>query len=142
MSVNKVLSNQETTLKILSQSVRYQSVRDQSVHSSSQPLPSQSVYKKIAAPIMTAWNTVLSKENKNWVNPFGNFTKPCFVCKYYGHSFQECPNIVPKYRGACVRCWISDHQSTRCRRTVRDPPFKDGFCPRADLLKILHELCK
>ncbi|RIA87715.1 hypothetical protein C1645_739900 [Glomus cerebriforme] len=84
----------------------------------------------------TAENVVLNKHT-NWFVPTRPQQKPCFVCHYYGHIFENCPNIHSNAYNRCIRCWQHDHTFQNCQlpkeQTVR-PPFKNNFLYPNELL--------
>src|SRR5215469_16115722 len=49
----------------------------------------------------------LSSTNSPW--PTSVFPEPCLICKYYGHSFKGCVNIVKERKGSCLRCFKFGH---------------------------------
>ena len=63
----------------------------------------------------------ISMANRNFLIPFKVFKESCRACNYFGHSFKNCPNIRPEFRGDnfCLNCWDRGHQSINCERDSR-----------------------
>ncbi|RIA95671.1 hypothetical protein C1645_756997 [Glomus cerebriforme] len=84
----------------------------------------------------TAKNVALDKHT-NWFVPTYSQQKPCYVCHYFGHFFENCPNIHFTAYSKCIRCWQPDHTSQNCSlsrdQSVR-PPFKSNFLYPNELL--------
>jgi hypothetical protein len=66
----------------------------------------------------------LSVTNSPWKT---HYNESCFICKYFGHGIQTCPNILSEYKGACIRCFQGGHFTDSCTNTQREPPMKQGF---------------
>ncbi|GES86137.1 hypothetical protein GLOIN_2v1883110 [Rhizophagus clarus] len=92
--------------------------------------------------ICTSEGIALSSRT-NWIAPIGSYKDPCYLCEYYGHGFNTCPNIQQNYWGRCCRCWVSPHESKDChlRRGEKVPiPFKKNFLKQADLIKFFGRI--
>src|SRR5687768_11979372 len=57
-------------------------------------------------------NVKIAKSSGNWLVPYSHFRESCHCCGYFGHSFKVCPNIIPQFRGACLKCWQFGHESS------------------------------
>src|SRR6266487_6019697 len=136
-TVNKTISNQETSLSMLSKTLKFVT------HQSSltcQPSTSQSPPHSRIQPslqsrctsycrrylLFTSKGTYLS-EASNWIYPVERFYRPCLICRYYGHGFDDCPNIKKAFIGSCLRCYYPDHNAKSCPNKKRNPPFKEGY---------------
>ncbi|GES91583.1 hypothetical protein GLOIN_2v1883110 [Rhizophagus clarus] len=92
--------------------------------------------------ICTSEGVALSSRT-NWIAPISSYKDPCYLCEYYGHGLNTCPNIQQNYRGRYCRCWISPHESKDChlRRGEKVPiPFKKNFLKLADLIKFFGRI--
>lgn len=69
---------------------------------------------------------LLSENNSPW--PTSIHGDPCYICKYYGHGFKNCPNIIEDYKDSCLRCYGHGHSASECQlKEQRTLPFKEGF---------------
>src|SRR5205809_181233 len=71
-------------------------------------LPSTSTSTSASTPTPTSTtpnilysskNVKISKTNNNWLIPYLPFKESCRVCRYFGHSLKNCPNLLPEFRG-------------------------------------------
>ncbi|RIA90190.1 hypothetical protein C1645_738063 [Glomus cerebriforme] len=84
----------------------------------------------------TAENVALDKHT-NWFLPTQPQQRPCFVCHYYGHRFENCPNIHSNAYNRCIRCWKHEHTLQNCqlpKEQIVRPPFKNNFLYPNELL--------
>ena len=58
----------------------------------------------------------------------------CFLCGYYGHGLNTCPNIQ-EFLEKCCRCWANYHESKDCFLSRKAIPFKRNFLNLSELLK-------
>src|SRR6266498_3293220 len=42
-------------------------------------------------------NGVVLSAKINWIAPVGAYKDHCYLCNYFGHGFNICPNIRPKF---------------------------------------------
>jgi hypothetical protein len=82
-------------------------------------------------------NIKISKSIGNWLVPYARFKEGCHCCGYFGHSFKVCPNIVPQFRGACLKCWEFGHDSSTCIREKKNPPYNDEFTSSEEVVELL-----
>src|SRR6266498_2272723 len=60
-------------------------------------------------------NGVVLSAKTNWIVPVGAYKDHCYLCNYFSHRFNICPNIRPEFLGRCCRCWSDNHESKECR---------------------------
>src|SRR6266508_38227 len=60
-------------------------------------------------------NGIVLSAKTNWIVPVGAYKDHCYLCNYFGHGFNICPNIRPEFLGRCCRCWSGNHESKECR---------------------------
>src|SRR6266540_3591582 len=60
-------------------------------------------------------NGIVLSAKTNWIAPVGAYKDYCYLCNYFGHGFNICPNIRSEFLGRCCRCWSSNHESKECR---------------------------
>src|SRR6266545_383941 len=60
-------------------------------------------------------NGIILSAKTNWIVPVGAYKDHCYLCNYFGHGFNICPNIRPEFLGRCCRCWSGNHESKECR---------------------------
>src|SRR6266536_3593469 len=60
-------------------------------------------------------NGVVLSAKTNWIAPVGAYKDYCYLCNYFGHGFNICPNIRPEFLERCCRCWSDNHESKKCR---------------------------
>src|SRR6266496_1026321 len=60
-------------------------------------------------------NGVVLLAKTNWIVPVGAYKDHCYLCNYFGHGFNICPNIRPEFLEKCCRCWSSNHESKECK---------------------------
>src|SRR6266545_1705520 len=60
-------------------------------------------------------NGVVLSAKTNWIAPVGAYKDYCYLCNYFGHGFNICPNIRPEFLERCCRCWSGNHESKECR---------------------------
>jgi len=90
-----------------------------------QPPPSQ---------YFTSRNVSLSA-NDNWLIPTGLYTSPCFLCSYFGHGANNCPNLIDDYLMNCFKCWNPGHSVGECNLFKAKTPFKEEYIPPGELLQ-------
>jgi ABC-type transporter Mla subunit MlaD len=90
-----------------------------------QPPPSQ---------YFTSRNVSLSA-NDNWLIPTGLYTSPCFLCSYFGHGANNCPNLIDDYLMNCFKCWNPGHSVGECNLFKAKTPFKEGYILPGELLQ-------
>ena len=71
----------------------------------------------------------------NWIAPVGAYKDCCYLCNYFGHGMNVCPNIRSEYLGKCCKCWSNNHESKECKREPVSIPFKENYLKPAELLK-------
>ena len=49
-------------------------------------------------------NGVVLSAKTNWIAPVGAYKDYCYLCNYFGHRFNICPNIRSEFLGRCCRC--------------------------------------
>src|SRR6266498_3503721 len=94
------------------------------------PLPSH---------LYTFRNTLLSKENDNWIISYSSTSSTmtaCFACHYYGYLVIDCPNIKEEYRSICFKC-EGEHHATECISKSRVNILKDDFIQRDQIINII-----
>src|SRR6266542_2120043 len=60
-------------------------------------------------------NGVVMSAKTNWIALIGAYKDHYYLCNYFGHGFNICPNIRPEFLGRCCRCWSSNHELKECR---------------------------
>src|SRR6266542_2224704 len=60
-------------------------------------------------------NRVVLSAKTNWIAPVGAYKDYCYLCNYFDHGFNICPNIRPEFLGRCCRCWSDNYESKECR---------------------------
>jgi len=90
-----------------------------------QPPPSQ---------YFTSRNVSLSA-NDNWLIPTGLYISPCFLCSYFGHEANNCPNLIDDYLMNCFKCWNPGHSVGECNLFKAKTPFKEEYIPPGELLQ-------
>src|SRR6266545_5223016 len=60
-------------------------------------------------------NGVVLSAKTNWIMPVGAYKNYYYLCNYFDHRFNICPNIRPEFLERCYRCWSSNHESKECR---------------------------
>src|SRR6266540_993688 len=60
-------------------------------------------------------NGIVLSAKTNWIASVGAYKDYCYLCNYFGHGFNICPNIRPEFLGRCCRCWSGNHESKECR---------------------------
>src|SRR6266498_1939464 len=60
-------------------------------------------------------NGVVLSAKTNWIVSVGAYKNYCYLCNYFSHRFNICPNIKPEFLGRCYRCWSGNHKSKECR---------------------------
>lgn len=81
----------------------------------------------------------ISIANRNFLIPFNPFKVSCRACNYFGHSFKNCPNIRPEFRGNdfCLNCWGQGHLSTNCEEDSRVVPYNEDFLTPEEVINYL-----
>src|SRR6266542_3365827 len=49
-------------------------------------------------------NGIVLSVKTNWIALVGAYKDYCYLCNYFGHGFNICPNIRPEFLGRCYRC--------------------------------------
>src|SRR6266498_3943219 len=80
-------------------------------------------------------NRVVLSAKTNWIVPVGAYKDYYYLCNYFGHGFNICPNIRSEFLGRCCRCWSDNHESKECKCEFRPIPFKENFLKLSELLK-------
>src|SRR6266498_2358676 len=60
-------------------------------------------------------NGIVLSAKTNWIMPVGAYKDHYYLCNYFDHRFNICPNIRPEFLGRCCRCWFGNHESKECR---------------------------
>lgn len=50
--------------------------------------------------------------NSPWATKY--YSEPCYLCFYFGHGFETCPNIQDDFKGTCLRCFGTGHKVSDC----------------------------
>ena len=81
----------------------------------------------------------ISIANRNFLIPFSSFKESCRACNYFGHSFKNCPNIRPEFRGDnfCLNCWNRGHLSINCEEDSRVVPYNENFLTPGEVINYL-----
>ena len=90
-------------------------------------------------PLYSARDTLID-ERTNWFCPLYQTHARCFLCHYFGHGIEDCPNITKSASKYCIRCWTEGHTSSSCTLSSNHavtPPFKLDFIHPTDFLKKL-----
>jgi hypothetical protein len=53
-------------------------------------------------PLYSSRDVKISKTNNNWLIQYYPYKESCRICKYYGHSLKNCPNIRSEFRGGII----------------------------------------
>src|SRR6266542_4105551 len=80
-------------------------------------------------------NGIVLSAKTNWIASVGAYKDHCYLCNYFGHGFNICPNIRPEFLGRCCRCWSDNYESKEYRGELRPIPFKENFLKLSELLK-------
>src|SRR6266498_4496389 len=80
-------------------------------------------------------NGIVLSAKTNWIVPVGAYKDYCYLCNYFGHGFNICPNIRPEFLGRCYRCWSGNYESKECRGELQPILFKENFLKPSELLK-------
>src|SRR6266498_619070 len=80
-------------------------------------------------------NGVVLSAKTNWIASVRTYKDYYYLCNYFGHRFNICPNIRSEFLGRCCRCWSSNHESKECRGELQPIPFKENFLKLSELLK-------
>ncbi len=94
------------------------------------PLPSH---------LYTSGNTLLSKENGNWIISYSSTSLMMavyFACHYHRHLAIDCPNIKEEYRSTCFKC-EGEHHATECISRSRVNILKDDFIQPDQIITII-----
>jgi hypothetical protein len=81
----------------------------------------------------------ISMANRNFLIPFNSFKESCRACNYFGHSFKNCPNIRPEFRGDdfCLNCWGRGHRSIDCEGDSSVVPYNEDFLTPGEVINYL-----
>ena len=60
-------------------------------------------------------NGIVLSAKTNWIAPVGAYKDHCYLCNYFGHGFNICPNIRSEFLERYCRCWSGNHESKECR---------------------------
>src|SRR6266498_3188898 len=60
-------------------------------------------------------NGIVLSAKTNWITPVEAYKNHCYLCNYFSHRFNICPNIRSEFLGRCCRCWSGNHKSKECR---------------------------
>src|SRR6266545_3802248 len=60
-------------------------------------------------------NGIVLSAKTNWIALVGAYKDYCYLCNYFGHGFNICPNIRSEFLERCCRCWSGNHESKECR---------------------------
>ena len=60
-------------------------------------------------------NGVVLSAKTNWIALIGAYKDHYYLCNYFGHGFNICPNIRPEFLERCCRCWSGNHESKEYR---------------------------
>src|SRR6266496_4600491 len=71
-------------------------------------------------------NGVVLSAKTNWIASVGAYKNHCYLCNYFGHGFNICPNIRPEFLGKCYRCWSGNYESKECRGELQPILFKEN----------------
>ena len=107
--------------------------------SSTSSSSSSSSSSTITPTLFSSKNVKISMINRNFLIPFGSFKESCRACNYFGHSFKNCPNIRPEFRGDdfCLNCWDRGHLSINCEGESRAVPYNDDFLSPGEIINYL-----
>jgi hypothetical protein len=111
------------------------------------PIPPTSIPPTLSIlplPLHTSPNVKLSKENGNWITPYGVYNTPCYRCGYFGHSATSCQNTKEEYLSACFKCGSKEHRASDCDSKSQGQSnfFKDGYINPDHMLMILLDNVK
>ena len=99
---------------------------------------SSSSSSTITPTLFSSKDIKISITNRNFLIPFGAFKESCRACNYFGHSFKNCPNIRPEFRGDfCLNCWDRGHLSVNCERESRAVPYNEDFLSPGEVINYL-----
>ncbi|CAB4490816.1 hypothetical protein RhiirA5_414103 [Rhizophagus irregularis] len=89
--------------------------------------------------IFSSKNVKISISNRNFLILYSSFKESCRACNYYGHSFKNCPNIRPEFRGDgfCLNCWGRGHLSINCEEDSRVVPYNEDFLTPEEIINYL-----
>src|SRR6266498_4109353 len=71
-------------------------------------------------------NGIVLSAKTNWIAPVRAYKDYCYLCNYFGHGFNICPNIRLEFLERCCRCWSDNHKSKECRDELQPIPFKEN----------------
>src|SRR6266540_808717 len=60
-------------------------------------------------------NGVVLSAKTNWIASVEAYKDYCYLCNYFDHGFNICPNIRPEFLERCCRCWSGNHESKEYR---------------------------
>src|SRR6266498_3221594 len=49
-------------------------------------------------------NGIVLSAKTNWIGPVGAYKDHYYLCNYFDHGFNICPNIRPEFLERCCRC--------------------------------------
>src|SRR5277367_4316454 len=62
-------------------------------------LSSSSSSSSTSTMLYSSKDVKISKSNNNWLIPYLPYKEGCLICKYYGHSLKNCPNVRAEFQG-------------------------------------------
>src|SRR6266540_2483632 len=80
-------------------------------------------------------NGIVLSVKTNWIASVRAYKNYCYLCNYFGHGFNICPNIRPEFLERCCRFWSGNYESKECRGELRPISFKENFLKLSELLK-------
>ena len=123
--IQQLIKQHENTTDVFKQTITFLSEHSSSPIPVSNPHP-HSHLNPYPPPLGNSSQSTPINSN-NWPIPIGKHLKPCYLCKYYGHGANDCPNIEGCAIGLCLQCWTRNHDSESCLYTRRSPPFKPEY---------------
>ncbi|GBB89523.1 hypothetical protein RclHR1_16210002 [Rhizophagus clarus] len=84
-------------------------------------------------------DVLISVTNNNWIIPYNQYKEACKICKYFGHSVKNCPNLKSQYRWGnyCLRCWKPRHNISECKNEPEVVPFNEEFRSPEEIVNFL-----
>ena len=84
-------------------------------------------------------DVLISVTNNNWIIPYNQYKEACKICKYFGHSVKNCPNLKSQYRWGnyCLRCWKPRHNISKCKNEPEVMPFNEEFRSPEEIVNFL-----
>lgn len=134
-----LMTTTTTTSSSTSSSSTSSSSTSSSLTSSSSTSSSTTSSSTITPTLFSSKGVKISMTNRNFLIPFSSFKESCRACNYFGHSFKNCPNIRPEFRGDdfCLKCWNRGHQSINCEKDSRVVPYNEDFLTPGEIINYL-----